>query len=121
MGLPYPDPSHHYGFARYSPLEHFHTNPAAAAAAANTAFTLRLARSAMTMQVPVDRSVLQVLREHAVPLDTGCEQGVCGTCRTRVLEGVPDHRDSVLTDAERGDYMLPCVSRSSTPTLVLDL
>jgi vanillate O-demethylase ferredoxin subunit len=52
-----------------------------------------------------------------------CEQGVCGTCLTRVLEGTPDHKDSYLTPEERAanDQFLPCCSRSKTPLLVLDL
>jgi ferredoxin len=52
-----------------------------------------------------------------------CYEGVCGTCEARVLEGTPDHRDSMLTEAEQaaGEVMLVCVSRSRTERLVLDL
>ncbi|MCE5288608.1 MAG: 2Fe-2S iron-sulfur cluster binding domain-containing protein, partial [Nocardiaceae bacterium] len=52
-----------------------------------------------------------------------CGEGVCGTCKAGVLEGIPDHRDSLLTAAERasGRFILPCVSRSCTEKLVLDL
>jgi len=58
-----------------------------------------------------------------VVVSTSCEQGVCGTCLTRVLEGRPDHRDLYLTPEEQaaGDQFLPCCSRSKTPQLVLDL
>jgi ferredoxin len=54
---------------------------------------------------------------------SSCEQGTCGTCETTVLAGVPDHRDSILADHERaaGDCMFPCVSRSCSDRLVLDL
>ncbi|MDT4873253.1 Carnitine monooxygenase reductase subunit [compost metagenome] len=56
-------------------------------------------------------------------MDYSCEAGVCGSCLTRVLEGTPEHRDTFLTDAERAanDQFTPCCSRSTSPTLVLDL
>jgi ferredoxin-NADP reductase len=86
-------------------------------------FEIVLARSGLTLTVPADRSVLDVCLEAGVDLDSSCEEGTCGTCRTRVLDGVPDHRDSVLTAREReaGHEMLPCVSRARTARLVLDL
>jgi ferredoxin len=54
---------------------------------------------------------------------SSCREGTCGTCETEVIEGVPDHRDSVLTEPEReaGELMMICVSRSRSPRLVLDL
>jgi ferredoxin len=54
---------------------------------------------------------------------SSCQEGVCGTCETRVLEGVPDHRDSLLSEEEReaNEYMMVCVSRSKSERLVLDL
>ncbi len=66
---------------------------------------------------------MSVLAEHGIEVNVSCEQGVCGTCLTRVLEGEPDHRDQVLTDSERlaNDQFTPCCSRSRTPVLVLDL
>lgn len=86
-------------------------------------FELQLARSGRTFQVPPDRTALQILQEHGVDIPFSCESGVCGTCVTRVLEGVPDHRDSYLADAERAanDQFTPCCSRARTPSLVLDL
>jgi vanillate O-demethylase ferredoxin subunit len=86
-------------------------------------FELRLARSGRTCQVPPDRTALQVLQERGVDIPFSCESGVCGTCVTPVLEGVPDHRDSYLTDAERAanDQFTPCCSRARTSSLVLDL
>ncbi len=58
-----------------------------------------------------------------MPVLSSCTEGTCGTCETAVLDGAPDHRDSVLTDEERaaGDTMMICVSRSATAKLVLDL
>ncbi len=87
------------------------------------AFTVELARSERTLTVPPDRSVLSVLEEAGVAVLSSCGEGTCGTCETGVLEGTPDHRDSVLDPGqrERGDCMMICVSRSCTPRLVLDL
>ena len=87
------------------------------------AFELVLARAGLTLTVPPDRSVLQVVTEAGVPVDFSCQEGTCGTCETDVLDGTPDHRDSLLSEDERvsGDTMLICVSRSRGPRLVLDL
>lgn len=87
------------------------------------AFDVVLARTGLTLTVPPDRSVLSVVEQAGAPVLYACAEGSCGTCETPVLEGRPDHRDSVLTDDERRacDRMLLCVSRSCTPRLVLDL
>jgi ferredoxin-NADP reductase len=87
------------------------------------AFEVRLASSGLTLTVPVDRSILSVVEEAGVGVLSSCGEGTCGTCETPVLEGVPDHRDSVLDAEQReaGDCMMICVSRSCTPRLVLDL
>ncbi|MFC8435107.1 PDR/VanB family oxidoreductase [Streptomyces sp. NPDC057253] len=92
-------------------------------AATTTAFELELARSGLTLTVRPDRSVLETVEEAGVDVDFSCREGTCGTCETDVLEGTPDHRDSLLTEDERaaGDTMLICVSRSCGPRLVLDL
>ena len=73
--------------------------------------------------MPVDRSILSVVEEAGVPVLSSCGEGTCGTCETSVLDGVPDHRDSVLDARQRaaGDCMMICVSRSCTSRLVLDL
>jgi vanillate O-demethylase ferredoxin subunit len=86
-------------------------------------FSVKLARSGEVFEIPPDRSVVQVLESHGVEIPISCEQGVCGTCLTRVLEGVPEHRDMFLTEAEQAcnDQFTPCCSRSRTPLLVLDL
>jgi ferredoxin-NADP reductase len=87
------------------------------------AFEVVLARSDLSLTVPPDRSILDVVEEAGVPVLSSCSEGTCGTCETGVLEGEPDHRDSVLTDAEQavGDCLMICVSRSRCPRLVLDL
>jgi ferredoxin-NADP reductase len=80
-------------------------------------------RTGVTLAVTSDQSILEVIEEADVPTMASCYEGVCGTCEARVLEGIPDHRDSVLSEAEKaaGEVMLPCVSRSRTERLVLDL
>ncbi len=90
---------------------------------ADGSFSVKLARSGQVFDVPTDRSVVQVLESHGIEIPISCEQGVCGTCLTRVLEGVPEHRDMFLTEAEQAsnDQFTPCCSRSKTPVLVLDL
>lgn len=86
-------------------------------------FEVQIASTGETFLVEAQQSITEVLLKNGVDIPTSCEQGVCGTCLTRVLEGVPDHRDAYLSDKERkkGDQMLPCCSRSKTPKLVLDL
>lgn len=86
-------------------------------------FRVRLASSGRVVEVPADKTVVQALAEAGVVVQTACEQGVCGTCLTRVLDGVPDHRDAYLTPEEQGanDQFTPCCSRSHSPVLTLDL
>lgn len=88
-----------------------------------TAFELELRRTGRTVTVMPDTSVLHAIRQVGADVLSSCEQGTCGTCLTPVLEGTPDHRDSILADHERAanDCMLPCVSRSRGDRLVLDL
>jgi len=85
------------------------------------AFTVELARSGGRLEVPADRSLLEVLGERLPDVAYSCRQGFCGTCRTRVLAGAVQHRDRVLTEAERGTTMTICVSRAGGDRLVLDL
>lgn len=86
----------------------------------NTAFVVEL--DGEEYEVPADRSVVDVLNENGADIDTSCEEGICGTCIMSVLEGTPEHRDNVLTQAEKdaNETMAVCVSRSKDPKLVLD-
>jgi ferredoxin-NADP reductase len=86
-------------------------------------FEVVLARSGRTVTVPPEVSVLDAVRAAGVEVLYSCTEGTCGTCETDVLEGAPDHRDSVLTEEERsaGDTMMICVSRCRGARLVLDL
>ncbi|MDP3891841.1 cytochrome P450 [Nocardioides sp.] len=87
------------------------------------AFDVYLAQSDLTITVDPKTSILDAVEAAGVPVLSSCAEGTCGTCETTVLEGEPDHRDSVLDDEARqaGDCMMICVSRSCTKRLVLDL
>lgn len=86
-------------------------------------FTVNLARSGLTLQVPSGKSLLEVLRDNSVNLPSSCEQGACGTCRVTVTEGEPLHQDVYLSHSEqqRGDCMMTCVSRAKTDSLTIDI
>ncbi|WP_395638661.1 PDR/VanB family oxidoreductase [Pseudolysinimonas sp.] len=88
-----------------------------------TAYQVEAAASGVTVTLQPDQNVADALRAAGVELLTSCSQGVCGTCETDVLSGVPDHRDSILDTEERSSNacMFPCVSRSRSDLLVLDL
>jgi len=87
------------------------------------AFEVQLASSGQVVRVEDGQSVVEALRCVGVEVQVACEQGICGTCLTRVLEGVPEHRDQYLTEDEQAanDQFTPCCSRSRSPRLVLDL
>jgi vanillate O-demethylase ferredoxin subunit len=97
--------------------------PVRADAGGDTPFEVQLGRDGISFTVPAGRSVVDVLAERGIEIPLSCEQGVCGTCVTRVLDGEPDHRDSFLSDAERAanDRFTPCCSRARSVRLVLDL
>jgi vanillate O-demethylase ferredoxin subunit len=103
--------------------EYFGAAPAAPAAGAERAFEVQLASSGQSFHIPPDQSVTAVLAAHGVEIPVSCEQGVCGTCITGVVEGVPDHRDLYFSDAEhaRNDQFTPCCSRAKSAVIVLDL
>jgi len=111
--LGWPEARLHREYFAAAPVDH----------SADDAFEVVLGRSGRVVQVAADRSVAQALADAGVVVPVSCEQGVCGTCLTGVLEGAPDHRDLYLTDAEhaRGDCFMPCCSRSRGPRMTLDL
>ncbi|GAA1786986.1 PDR/VanB family oxidoreductase [Planosporangium flavigriseum] len=90
---------------------------------AEVSFEVELARSGCVVTVPPGCSILDAVRDVAPDVMTSCEEGFCGTCETKVLEGVPDHHDTILSakERERGQTMMICVGRSKSPRLVLDL
>lgn len=87
---------------------------------ANRAFEVELEGEVYT--VPADRSIVDVLQENGCDVDTSCQEGICGTCIMQVLSGRPEHRDNVLTAAEKaaGETMAVCVSRTRDDRIVLD-
>ena len=87
----------------------------------NTAFRIRLRSSGEELEVPADRSIVDVLRDHGHYVDTSCEEGYCGTCITPFLEGEPEHRDTVLDEEDRARYLMICCARAKSAVLVLDL
>ena len=84
---------------------------------------MKLAKSGRVIPVRREQTVAQALAAAGVELPVSCEQGVCGTCLTRVIDGTPDHRDMYMTPAEqaKNDQFTPCCSRSLSPLLVIDL
>jgi vanillate O-demethylase ferredoxin subunit len=87
------------------------------------AFSVVLARAGRTVAVGEGESILDVVLLEGLDVPNACQQGVCGTCETRVLAGTPDHRDFLLSEAEHAanNTMMICCSRSLTDTLTLDL
>lgn len=97
--------------------------PSVSSTSTNTGFDVVLGRSGKTLRVPEDRSILDVINEAGAGVMSTCNKGLCGTCEVRVLSGLPEHRDAVLTPAERaeGSTIMTCVSRCSGSKLVLDI
>ena len=104
-------------------LERFSAKPQEAPAGGDTAFELVLNRSGLTLTVPADKSVFDVVREAGVSVLGSCLEGICGTCETEVVDGEIDHRDSVLSpdEQESNETMMICVSRCRSARLTLDL
>lgn len=84
-------------------------------------FQVKIASTGAVYTVPNDRSIVQVLAEHGVAIETSCEAGLCATCKVRYLAGEVEHHDLVLSEQEHAEYLAACVSRAKSPLLVLDL
>jgi ferredoxin-NADP reductase len=104
-------------------IERFTAVEVAAADDARQSYTVELKRSGKMIAVTPDKSLLAALRDAGVDPATSCEEGICGACETKVLAGLPDHRDSVLSAAERATntVMMVCVGGCKSERLVLDL
>ncbi len=89
----------------------------------SSSFEVSLARSALTLEVPSGKTILEVLRDNGIALMSSCEQGACGTCEVAVIEGEPEHQDVYLNDSEKlaGQRIMTCVSRAKSSHLVLDI
>jgi len=83
-------------------------------------FRVRLARSGKVVEVPVTKTILEVLRDNGLEVPSSCETGTCGTCRTKMLAGEADHRDLVLAEHERSDHIMICVSRARSDEITID-
>lgn len=86
-------------------------------------FTVELAQSGTSVFVPAGKTILDALIDENVGVDYSCQEGICGMCEVRVLEGLPEHRDLVLSPEEkaRNESMMICCSGSRSPKLVLDI
>lgn len=104
-------------------IERFAAVEVAASGEALKSFTVEARRSGKFLPVTADKSILDTLIDAGIDVDRSCCEGVCGTCETRVLDGIPDHRDSVLSAKERATNktMMVCVGGSKSATLVLDI
>ncbi|MBT9594797.1 MAG: oxidoreductase [Vitreoscilla sp.] len=109
----WPEPQLHYEFfaAEVAP------------SATDESFEVQVASSGRVVVVPKNQTVVQALAAAGIDVPTSCEQGVCGTCITRVIEGIPDHKDLYFTPEEQAanDQFTPCCSRAKSARLVLDL
>lgn len=104
-------------------IERFAAVEVAASADAQDSYTVEARRSGRVLQVGRDKSLLDTLLDAGIDVDHSCCEGICGTCETAILEGVADHRDSVLSAREReaNTSMMVCVSGSKSARLVLDI
>lgn len=102
-------------------LEYFKAKPVEAAAA--TGFEVEIAGAGRVLEVPPEKSIADVLEAAGLKTGISCQEGICGSCEVKVVSGEPDHRDQVLTAAEKasGKTMMICVSRSKSPRLVIEL
>jgi ferredoxin len=108
---------------RPSAQVHIELFSAVAEADRSGGFTVVLARSKREFMVPPGETILGILRNAGANVSYSCEEGVCGTCETAILSGMPDHRDAILSEQERasGRTMMICCSGSKSDRLVLDL
>lgn len=104
-------------------FEHFSNSTLEQSVDDNGSFTLQIQSTGQTIAVSPEQTAAEALMAAGINIPMSCSAGVCGTCRTRILEGVADHRDLFFSDAEKqeGEEFTPCCSRSKTPLLVLDL
>jgi phthalate 4,5-dioxygenase reductase subunit len=83
-------------------------------------FKVKLAQSGEVVEVPVGTTILEAIRAAGHDAPSSCESGTCGTCKTKLIAGEPDHRDLVLAERERSSNIMICVSRAKSDELVID-
>lgn len=101
--------------------EYFAAAESAGDARINAPFQVKLASSGQVLDVPADRTIVDVLKDAGCVVETDCRDGYCGTCITRYLAGEPEHRDTVLSEKERKSYVMVCCARARKGPLELDL
>lgn len=94
---------------------------ASAVKADDRPFQIEIKCTGQKIDVPVGTTLLEALRFHGLAVPSSCESGTCGSCKTRLIAGEPDHRDLVLTEQEKTKYIMVCVSRAKAGDLVIDL
>lgn len=106
-------------------FEHFktpaQTTQVSTATIPEQTFTVEIASSGRRILVGAEQSIADALNAAGVPVETSCQSGLCGTCKTRYTSGQVDHQDCILSDAEHEEFLTVCVSRAASPLLVLDL
>jgi phthalate 4,5-dioxygenase reductase subunit len=106
-------PAHQVHFEDFKPVEVIREN--------DTPFVVHLSKSDTRLEIPADQTILETLRNAGYDLKSSCESGTCGTCKTPYLSGNIDHRDLVLTEAEKAHSIMICVSRAKEGEISLDL
>lgn len=84
-------------------------------------FDIHIKSSGRILAVPEGKTIHQVLKENKIEIPVSCGKGTCGTCMTRYTSGDIDHRDKILSDEEREEYLTICCSRANTGKIILDL
>ena len=104
-------------------IERFSAVEVAASSDAQAVYTVDLQRSGKTFTITPEKSLLNTLLDAGIDVPFSCSEGICGTCETKVVSGIPDHRDSVLSAKEKATNksMMVCVSGCKSSALVLDL
>ncbi|GLT10694.1 PDR/VanB family oxidoreductase [Sulfitobacter porphyrae] len=102
---------------------HYELFSAAANTAEDTAFDVEIHSTGQIVHVPSDKTIIEALEDAGLDPLYDCQRGDCGICQCDVIDGIPDHRDVILTDSEKAanNVMQICVSRSKTPKLVIDI
>jgi ferredoxin len=87
----------------------------------NHAFTLKLAKSGRSFEIPADRTPTDVLQEAGVQIDVKCSDGICGVCKCQIVSGDVEHRDFVLSNKQRESSLILCQSRAADPNGILEI
>ncbi|MDH7799264.1 MULTISPECIES: PDR/VanB family oxidoreductase [unclassified Beijerinckia] len=96
-------------------------NSSQVAADLNRSFHVKVLSSGAEFEVPPNKSIAEVLIENGIDVQLSCREGYCGTCMTPYVGGQPDHRDELLDDEARQDYVLLCCTRSKSDVLIIDI